>query len=203
MVVVARVAWTHRTPDSLSVRPPRHGPWTRHNEQGSSLETKAKPSTPKDDVALTEKDEEETQTQTARDRSRSPIKAAAKAKEPVEAPSLKISKTELQRLEQEGWQRVNQEGNGDCGYRSITAALAWAKDGVQLSPEESKREGGVLRSQALSHIRRNLTKYKPCLIPDVGVPPEATVDESVHNQKIQEFMTKHALPTTWINGILL
>jgi hypothetical protein len=41
------------------------------------------------------------------------------------------------------------------------------------------------------------------MIPDVDVPPEAKVDEKPMDEKTQDWLSNHAKPHTWINGVML
>ena len=137
--LVSKVAWSHGTPDSLAVRPPKPGPWTSSKNMLSDDQTKAKVTGA--GVAPTQPDPD-TQEE-ARSPAR-PEKQVTPAGGPADTPSVTISKNDLEWLEDQGWKRVNQEGTGDCGYRSICAALSWAQNEIMLTPEESMREGAVL-----------------------------------------------------------
>ena len=41
------------------------------------------------------------------------------------------------------------------------------------------------------------------MIPDVDVPLEAKVDEKPMDEKTQDWLSNHAKPHTWINGVML
>lgn len=110
----------------------------------------------------------------------------------------------MQWFEEQGWKRINQGGNGDCGFRSICAASAWNKNSELMSAAQSQREGALLRSQAPAHVRRHLRRYRSSLMPDQATSPEANGPTSEQEQQIVETkLSAMAKPTEWIDGLML
>ena len=58
--------------------------------------------------------------------------------EPSQAPAKELELNEIQNILQQGGQETNQGGTGDCGFRSIAAALA--QDGKTILTEEESRQ---------------------------------------------------------------
>ena len=84
----------------------------------------------------------------------------------------------------QGWQVHDLRGVGDCGYRSLAGAMAF-NEGQILTADQAARRGATLRYQAVSHLRDNISEYRPFLFPDKSVGPDEPVPN--HDTAIEEF----------------
>ena len=96
-----------------------------------------------------------------------------------------------------GWRQVDQQGQGDCGYRSIAQAIYFLKHGQDLDNAACVKEAAWLRSQAIQHIRKHQHLYTHMLTKDKAVSPEKwnKVDAS---KNAGRWLTQAAKPDTWI-----
>ena len=108
---------------------------------------------------------------------------------------------EFQQVLSGGWARVDQGGNGDCGFRAMVAAMRFNADGVKLSAESSRTEGAILRTQLIDHLRRHRQDYGPTFARDRDVAPEAPTPDT--NQEFDEWLTTMADPRAWADGLVL
>jgi hypothetical protein len=107
----------------------------------------------------------------------------------------------LQSFLSEGWKVHDLGGCGDCGYRSIAGALAYAKDGSILSPEEAQRQGALVRTQAVQHLRKHLNEFKEFILPDVNTSPSQPAPNQ--DQVVEQYLWESSQPNTWIDGVTL
>jgi len=107
----------------------------------------------------------------------------------------------LQSFLSEGWKVHDLGGCGDCGYKSIAGALAYAKDGSILSPEEAQRQGALVRTQAVQHLRKHLNEFKEFILPDVNTSPSQPAPNQ--DQVVEQYVWESSQPNTWIDGVTL
>lgn len=100
----------------------------------------------------------------------------------------------------QGWQVHDLGGVGDCGYRSLAGAMAF-NEGQILTADQAERRGATLRYQAVSHLRANISEYRPFLFPDKSVGPDEPVPN--HDTAIEDFLWDAAKANTWICGVTL
>ena len=70
-----------------------------------------------------------------------------------------LQPSEVQVAESEGWIPIDQKGTGDCGFRSVAAAVHDQTTGQMLSEEESRTQGAALRVQAVAHVRKHQNEF--------------------------------------------
>ena len=71
-----------------------------------------------------------------------------------------------------GWVHEDEGGTGDCGYRSLAAAMQFNVSGAKLSQEDCKRQAAVLRAQTVAYLRRHIAEYRNYLRPNRPISPE-------------------------------
>ena len=211
-VIVSKVAWNARQPESLSVRPPRRQP----QDTDAPNEGRKGPGSKTPTVAPTQLDQGDSQEDTkvaekgeaGRQRSRSPAPNQNRKLEqgqPAQpSPSLELNSSDLEWLDKQGWKRVDNGGIGDCGFRAICAAKEWNQTGQGLTNEAAQRHGAILRAQVLGHIRKHLDRFKPSLLKDKDTSPDSPppTAKEIHD-KVEQYRQEAAKATTWIDGLLL
>eukprot|EP00439_Symbiodinium_sp_Y106_P074583 s2192_g14.t1 len=102
---------------------------------------------------------------------------------------------------QQGWELCDEGGTGDCGYRSLCAAMAYNADRKRVDTDTARRQGALLRTQAIAHVRNKLDEYEQFLVPDRDVSPE---DNSlIQGPTMEAFLQAAAAANTWICGLML
>ena len=91
-------------------------------------------------------------------------------------------------------------GTGDCGWRSLAASIAWNHDEV-LDDSLAALRGALLKTQAISYMRKHKTEFAPFLKKDKDTAPSEKAEDE--NKRINDFLTEAALPQTWICGATL
>ena len=112
-----------------------------------------------------------------------------------------LQPSEVQVAETKGWISIDQKGTGDCGFRSVAAAVHYQNTGQMMSEEESRRQGAALRVQAVAHVRKHQKDFMPFFSPDKDVPPDASANDEIQNMK--DWLEAMAQPNTWIEGMTL
>ncbi len=127
-------------------------------------------------------------------------------------PSVEVPPSEIDLAIKRGWKPMDMKGTGDCGFRSIAAALQFAKDGQILTEEESRLKGAALRGQATDFIRKHSEKFMPVFHKDKDASPSQEAEdpkqamkdwlEATHGLKDLRCMRFHANlePRWWFGG---
>ena len=64
-----------------------------------------------------------------------------------------------------GWIRKDMGGSGDCGWRSLSAAVAWNHD-EDIGKPTSKARWALTKTQAISYMRKHSKDFAPFLKKD-------------------------------------
>ena len=95
------------------------------------------------------------------------------------------------------WTIQDAGGQGDCGFRSVAAALA-QEQGKKLSNNGLEREGANLRVLAIQRLRSH-PKFKDKWAAD---PEEKDSNQSAI-QSFDEYLSAASKKSFWIDGLLL
>ena len=101
----------------------------------------------------------------------------------------------------DGWVRKDEGGTGDCGYRSLAAAFEYASTGNFLDEDGARRQGAILRTQAVGHVRSHKDDFYEILLPDKAIAPEHPAPEP--EAAMRTYLEKAAGKHTWIDGLML
>ena len=91
-------------------------------------------------------------------------------------------------------------GTGDCGWRSLAASIAW-NHAEDLDESLAISRGALLKTQAISYMRKHKHVFAPFLKKDKDTPPGEEPEDA--NKRINDLLTEAALPQTWICGATL
>ena len=123
-VLVSKVARSARAPESVSVKPLGRQPFcSGDHAEGQEKQEQRAPQENRGPFSLSSKENQNgtgDEDSNGRHRSRSPKqdrKADAPSGLAKAAPNPQVSGNNVEWLESQGWKRVNNGGNGDCGFR--------------------------------------------------------------------------------------
>ena len=135
------------------------------------------------------------------ERDRSPRRKAPAA--PAQNPQAE-AEDEITQALRSGWVRMDQKGDGDCAFRCVAAARHFNATREALSEDISRREGGLIRGQAVGHIRTHEDTYLPYFAKDRDHDP-ADPDPSQRGiaQTFHEWLQQMATPNCWADGLTL
>ena len=177
--------------ETVPLRPPKRSfrDVPANTEHANILHPPSQPEVPV--ASRQEKDE-----RTGRDRSRSPYKDR---KAPPPAPQLI---DDVSAALQRGWAERDMGGTGDCGWRSVAAALEYSKNKTDITAEQARIQGATLRAQTISHLRRKHThEYIQFVAKDKDSAPEEPTPDL--EEAWENYVETMSLPDTWIDGIAL
>ena len=158
-ILVSKATWSARAPQTLTVPGPQrlHGKTEHVNDNPPQTARVTKPLASQ---PVTPRENKVNDDNGNRGRSRSPPRTTSEAsngttkEEAIPPPSLHLQPGDIEWLAKEGWTRVNQGGTGDCGFRSLSAAIHWTKSFAKQDDEASRREGAILRSMCFPHSKK-------------------------------------------------
>lgn len=183
--------------ESVPVRPPKKS----YRETTMNLEVLEIDNTqldpPSQEDLKNDNDTDESDKAEKRERSRSPAKVRNSTK-----PNLvPHAEDEVALAMKHGWMETDLGGTGDCGWRSLAAAIAFQETGKDLEPEEARRKGASIRAKAVGHMRNNQWDYINFVAQDKGIPPEA--DSPDLSEAWGHYLDAMSQPDTWIDGLAL
>ena len=88
-----------------------------------------------------------------------------------------------------GWTRTDKGGQGDCVFRVSCCGL----EGKEINDSDNARKAGILRSEAIGHIRKHYARYAKFYAPRNSSDPAT----------LQEWLDQAKDPTFWIEGMQL
>ena len=160
------------------------------------------------ETAITQLDDDEDDATTGEKRERSPRRKTqgqvdrTTGKDPPKS-SKTLNEDIIREFISRGWERKNVGGTGDCGWRSLAAAIAWNQDEV-LDESLATSRGALLKTQAISYMRKHRDDFAPFLKKDKDSSPSEKPEKPEDvNKRVDAFLAEAALPQTWICGATL
>ena len=176
MVPVKPLKRSFRNMPTITLEPTR----SMVEDQGERVETKPP--------------QNEKPTDSKRDRSRSPAKAAPR-------PVIPRTFDEVAEALSAGWEEKDLGGSGDCGFRSLAAAIEYSESGQQLDAEKARLAGAGLRVKAVAHLRKHKKDYIDFVAKDSNTSPEGNAPDI--EAEWQTYVEDMTMPDTWIDGVVL